>query len=161
MSAYHQVFTVRWSDCDANGHMANTTYSELATETRIGYLASRGWSFAEFQAARFGPVILREELDYLREVRMGEALTVDFTVLGLSKDEARFKLAHEVLRDGKKVARVVLVGGWMDLTRRKLAPPPARLAEILRELPRGEPFDVLPDAGQAGEAARVRGTSRT
>jgi len=153
MSAYRQTFTVRWSDCDANGHMANTAYSTLAIETRIGYLRSRGWTFADFQESRFGPVITREEIDYLREVRLGEDVTLDFTMQGLSNDQARFRMAHELVRaDGKLVARVLVVGGWMDLTRRKLAPPPEKLAAIIRELPRSGEWVVLPDAGQAQRA---------
>lgn len=150
MSAYRQTFTVRWSDCDANGHMANTAYSTLGIETRIGYLRSRGWTFADFQESRFGPVITREEIDYLREVRLGEEVTIDFTMQGLSDDQARFKMAHDLVRgDGKPVARIVLVGGWMDLTRRKLAPPPPKLAGIIRELPHSGDWVVLPDAGHA------------
>jgi acyl-CoA thioester hydrolase len=155
MSAYRQTYTIRWSDCDPNGHMANTAYSAYATETRIAYLAAHGWTYASFQTARFGPVIMREEIDYLRELFMGDEITVDFTTLGLSPDESRFKLGHDFVRkDGKRVARVELVGGWMDLTRRKLAPPPAELAAIMRALPHGDDWTVLPDAGQAGRPAK-------
>jgi acyl-CoA thioester hydrolase len=143
---YRQRFKIRWSDCDANGHVANTAYSTYGTETRIGYLASMGWTYQSFLENRIGPVLLREEIDYLAELFMGEEIEVDFTALGLSPDESRFRLRHDFFRaDGKPVARIVLLGGWLDLTRRRLAPPPPRLAEIIRSVPRSEDFaPILP-----------------
>lgn len=149
MPHYTETFTVRWSDCDANGHAANTAYSEYGTDVRVGFLAANGWTYEDFAKALVGPVITREEIDYLRELRMGDEVTVDFTMLGLSKDEARFKLAHEFTRgrDGKVCARIVIAGGWMDLRTRRLGPPPERLAAIFRTLERGQSWEELPDAG--------------
>jgi acyl-CoA thioester hydrolase len=149
MAHYTQTFTVRWSDCDANGHAANTAYSEYATDTRVAFLAANGWTYESFVESRFGPVITREEIDYRRELRMGDEVSVDFTILGASADEARFKLAHDFVRsrDGKPCARIVITGGWMDLGVRRLARPPERLAAIFRTLERGPDWAVLPDAG--------------
>jgi len=152
MAHFSEIFTVRWSDCDANGHAANTAYSEYATDTRVAFLASQGWTYQHFLESRFGPVITREEIDYLRELRMGDQVTVDFTLLGTSPDLARFKFAHAFTRarDGKACARVVVVGGWMDLSVRRLATPPAALANIFRTFDRGPDWVELPDAGAAG-----------
>jgi len=137
--------TVRWSDCDANGHLKNTAYSEYAIEARMAYLTARGFGFAEMKAHQFGPVILREEIDYLRECHMGEVITVDFTMLGLSPDGTRFKMGHELVKaNGKVAARLVVQGGWMDLSARRLAPPPAALRAVLEGVPRGEAFELLP-----------------
>jgi acyl-CoA thioester hydrolase len=148
MSHFTRTYVIRWSDCDPNGHAANTTYSEYGTDTRVAYLAANGWTFDDFASARCGPVITREEIDYLRELRMGEEVAVDFTILGASADEARFKLAHDLtrLRDGKPCARIVVTGGWMDLSVRRLAPPPERLAAIFRALERGPVWEPLPNA---------------
>jgi acyl-CoA thioester hydrolase len=148
MSHFTRTYVIRWSDCDLNGHAANTAYSEYGTDTRIAYLAANGWTFGDFADARCGPVIMREEIDYLRELRMGDEVAVDFTMLGASPDEARFKLAHDLTRlsDSKPCARIVVTGGWMDLAVRRLAPPPERLAAIFRALERGPAWEVLPDA---------------
>jgi acyl-CoA thioester hydrolase len=151
MAPYSQTFTVRWSDCDANGHAANTAYTEYGTDLRISFLAAHGWTFEDFARARFGPVITREEIDYLRELRMGDQVTVDLTMVGGSSDEARFRFNHDFVRvrDDKPCARLVVTGGWMDMGLRRLAPPPARLAEIFRTLGRGPGWAELPDAGPA------------
>ncbi|HVO19406.1 MAG TPA: acyl-CoA thioesterase [Anaeromyxobacter sp.] len=143
--AFEKQFEVRWSDCDANGHLRNTVYSEYCIETRMSFLASNGYPHEWFSSRGFGPVILREELDYLHEVHLGETVVVDFSALGLAPDGARFRVAHNLRRQGgKPVARVVLLGGWLDLERRRLTPPPEELRRLLESVPRGEPFAEIP-----------------
>jgi acyl-CoA thioester hydrolase len=145
MERYAKTFTVRWADCDANAHMRNTAYSEYAIEVRVGYLAEHGFAFERFVEMGFGPVILREEIDYLREVRLGESVEVDLAVLGLSTDAARFRFAHEFTKaGGKPCARIVLAGGWLDLKTRKLMPAPEPLATVMRAAPKAPAFAELP-----------------
>jgi acyl-CoA thioester hydrolase len=144
MDRYARTYTVRWADCDVNGHMRNTSYSEYATDTRVAFLAEHGFTFEKFVVNRLGPVILHEAIDYLREVRLGEKVTVDFALLGLSPDGARFEFEHQVwLPAGKKAARIVVAGGWLDLEKRRLRHPPEELHRVLREGPRAEPFEAL------------------
>jgi acyl-CoA thioester hydrolase len=147
MDRYARTFTVRWADCDANGHMRNTAYSDYATEVRIAYLAEHGFPWEKFVASRFGPVLLHENIDYMREVRMGETVEADFAVVGLSPDGARFKFEHDIwLPMKKKAARIVIAGGWMDLELRKLRLPPDELLRAMQEAPRGEPFEEMKPA---------------
>jgi acyl-CoA thioester hydrolase len=141
---YTKTFVVRWSECDQNGHLRNTAYSEYGIETRIGFIADRGFSVNKLREVGIGPVILREELDYLREVHLGDAIEVDFQRLGLSPDGARWRLAHDLSRAGEKVARIVLSGGWLDLRKRRLTPPPQEIQDIFEALDRGEPYEDLP-----------------
>jgi len=139
------TFTVRWADCDANGHMRNTAYSEYAIDVRIGFLTAHGFGFDQFVAARLGPVLLREEIDYRREVRLGETVQVDFTSLGLTADGSRFKLAHDFTKaDGKSAARIVLWGGWMDMRARRIVPPPPALLAAIQAVPRAPEWQELP-----------------
>ena len=144
MDRYAKTFPVRWADCDANGHMRNTAYSEYATEVRIAYLAEKGFTWEKFLASKLGPVLLHEYIDYMREARMGETVEVDFSVIGLSPDGARFKFEQDVwLPNRKKAARIIIAGGWMDLELRKLRLPPDDLLRVLKDAPRGEPFEEM------------------
>ncbi len=144
MDRYAKTYTVRWADCDVNGHMRNTAYSEYAIDTRVMFLAEHGFGFEKLLANRVGPVILHEAIDYMREVRLGEVIEVDLRIVGLSPDGARFKFEHDVWLPGqKKAARIVLAGGWMDLDRRKLRIPPDELKRVIEAAPRGEPFEEL------------------
>lgn len=150
MDRYTKSFTVRWADCDVNAHMRNTAYSEYATDARVSYLAEHGFAFERFVELGFGPVILREEIDYLREVRLGETVEVDLTVTGLSPDFARFRFEHEFTKGGgKRAARIVLSGGWLSLKTRKLIPAPEPLANVMRGAPTGERFEELPPLQRA------------
>jgi acyl-CoA thioester hydrolase len=115
----------------------------------MAYLAEHEFGLAEMRAQAIGPVLLREEIDYMRECHMGEVLTVTFTSLGLSPDGARFKVAHDIFKqNGKQAARLVVLGGWIDMKARRLAPPPDALREAFEKAPRGGPFETLPPAGQ-------------
>jgi acyl-CoA thioester hydrolase len=139
-----QRFVVRWSECDANGHLRNTAYSEYCIDTRTSFLAERGFPHEWFKARSIGPVILREEIDYLREVRLGEEVVVDLLALGLSSDGARFRLSHGLRRPGgEPVAQLVLLGGWLDLERRRLTLPPEELKRAIASVPRGDPYVEL------------------
>ncbi len=145
MSTYAKTFTVRWADCDANGHMRNTAYSEYAIDVRVAFLDAQGWGFDQFRASGFGPVLLREEIDYLRELKMNETVEVDFKELGRSADGSRFRIQHDFTKaNGKPAARIVLDGGWMDMRTRRLAPPPEALARAFARAPRAEGWVELP-----------------
>ncbi|HEV3051869.1 MAG TPA: acyl-CoA thioesterase, partial [Longimicrobium sp.] len=74
--AFECRFEVRWSDLDGNRHVRNTAFSEYATHTRFQLLASHGFDQARLRAMQFGPVMMREEIRYKREVLFGDALVV-------------------------------------------------------------------------------------
>ncbi len=150
MDRYTQTFTVRWGDCDMNGHVRNTMYSEYAIETRMAYLTEQGFGYEQLGELHLGPVLLREEIDYLREIRAGETVTVDFVLLGLSPEGAKWKFRHDLFKpNGKQAARVVVLGGWMDLHTRHLIPAPEPLAEALRSLPKDPAFEALSPLGSS------------
>jgi acyl-CoA thioester hydrolase len=122
-----------------NGHMRNTSYSEYGTDVRIAFLEQAGFPFQRIAELGIGPVLLREEIDYLRELMLGDTIVVDLRQLGLTPDGVRFKFQHDFMRaDGKPAARIVLEGGWVDLRRRKLTAPPEPLARAFEALPRAE-----------------------
>ena len=142
---FTREFHVRWGDLDFNGHMKNTAYLDTAADVRLMYFDSRGFSLREFERLRIGPVIQKEELEYFRELRMLQTVTVTLAAAGLSEDGARFRLRNEFFgKGGKLTARVFSTGGWLDQAARKLTRPPDGVAEALRDLVRDEAFVVLP-----------------
>ena len=60
--AHEEHFSIRWSDLDANRHVKNTIFSELATHTRFRMLESHGFGQNKFEALRFGPLELLQVL---------------------------------------------------------------------------------------------------
>ena len=139
---FSKRFEVRWADLDANRHLRNTAYLDYATHVRFAFLAENGFPPSRFGELHFGPVILREEMSFLREVGPNDELTVDYRLAALSQDGRRFKLRHRVFRrDGVEAARIDTDGGWMDLATRKLRPPPEELAAALDRLVRTSDFE--------------------
>lgn len=138
-------FEVRWADLDGNRHVRNTAFSEYATHTRFRLLASHGFDQARLESLRFGPVMMREEVRYRREVLFGDALVVNVRCAGLSPDSSQWRVHQEVLRsDGREAAVLTIQGGWIDLDSRKPIIPPAELASVLRTLPRTRDYEDLP-----------------
>jgi len=153
--SFEERFAVRWSDLDANRHVRNTIFSEFATHTRFRLLEAHGFSQAEFESLRFGPVMFREEIRYRRELVFGEDVTVNVLFAGLSEDGSRWRVHQEVRRaDGKPAAILTIDGAWIHLDRRKLVSPPLELLEALRSLPRTRDFEVLRSVLRKADSAK-------
>jgi len=142
---FTKTFHVRWGDIDFNAHMKNTAYLDLAADVRMMYFQTHGFTMREFEQLRLGPVIMRDELEYFRELRLLEPVKVTLALAGLSHDASKFRITNEFFRDDEKLAaKVTSTGGWLDLFARKLTAPPEKLADALRNLTRSEGFIELP-----------------
>jgi acyl-CoA thioester hydrolase len=141
---FERTLYARWGDMDFNGHMKNTAYLDASADVRMMYFAENGFSMREFEQRRIGPVIMRDELEYFRELRLLEPVRVTLQTSGLSEDGSRFRIVNEFYReDGKLAVRVTSNGGWLDLERRKLTPPPPELRALLEQIDRTEKFEML------------------
>lgn len=141
--AHEERFAVRWSDLDANRHVKNTIFSEFATHTRFRLLQAHGFGQDRFAQLRFGPVMLREEIRYRRELAFGDEVIVNVLFSGLSEDGSQWRVQQEVTRAGKQAAVLTIDGAWIHLDTRKLIAPPKELLEVLQVLPRAASFEVL------------------
>lgn len=132
---------------DWNSHMANTAYLNKAVDARVLTLAEKGFPLEGFIRHRLGVVVMKDEVEYKREVKWMEEIETSFSVAGLALDGSRFKVQNEVRRsNGDLAARITSTGGFMDHDARKLvAPPPAVLADY-RSLPRTEDYVELPSS---------------
>jgi acyl-CoA thioester hydrolase len=141
---FERKFHVAWAHLDANGHMANTAYLDLVVDVRFMYFTQCGFPPEEFARLRIGPVVRRDEVDYLRELRLLQPIAVTMTLDGISDDASRFRIRNEIRReDGELAARVTSLGGWFDLAARKLVAPPEKLAAAVRALERTDTFETL------------------
>ena len=142
---FERKLTAGWGDMDFNSHMRNTAYLDKSADVRMMYFSENGFPMAEFHRLRIGPVILRDELDYFREVGLLEEVRVTLEIAELSTDGSRFLIQNTFYReDGKLLARVRSKGGWLDLNARKLVAPPEKLLLALQNSPRAEDFQEVP-----------------
>ena len=141
---FEKVFHVRWGDIDFNAHMKNTAYLDISGDIRMMYFAEQGFSMKEFERLRVGPVVMRDDLEYFKEMRLLEPIRVNLQLAGLSADGSCFRFRNEFFREnGKMVARVTSTGGWLDLVERRLTAPPEQLAQVLRSLEASGDFQAL------------------
>jgi acyl-CoA thioester hydrolase len=141
---FEKTVIAGWGDMDYNAHMRNTAYLDKAVDVRMMYFAEHGLPMSEFMRLQVGPVVMKDEVEYFREARLLDTLTVRLGLAGLSADGSRMLLRNEFFRGDTRIARVTSAGGWLDLATRKLIVPPEPLLSVMRALPHAEDFVVLP-----------------
>ena len=142
---FEKTFHVGWGDVDFNGHMGNTSYLDLAVDVRMFFFAENGFPISEFRRLGFGPVVLKDEIEYYKELYMLDRVRITLQCAGLREDATRFRLRNEFYRaDGRLAARLTTNGGWLDFQARKLTAPPDKLADLMRSISRADDFEVLP-----------------
>lgn len=144
---YTKTLYAGWADMDFNSHMKNTAYLDKAADVRQMFLIENGFPIEEFLRLRIGPVVMKDEVEYFKEIGLQQQLTITYSIAGHSLDGSRFVLRHEICRpDGKLSARVTSTGGWLDLSERKLIAPPPALLSAMNSLEKTSDFTVLPSS---------------
>jgi acyl-CoA thioester hydrolase len=135
----------RWADMDQNAHVANSAFLDMAVDARMSFFTQHGFPASEFARRRIGPVVRRDEMDYLREVQLLEELSVTLELAGMAENGSRFRFANDFFKaDGRPCGRLRTEGGWLDLQARRLVLPPDDVMEALALLTRTADFAVLP-----------------
>ena len=141
---YQVKFATKWSDFDPNRHMRHTAYNEYAAEVRIRYFSAQKFSIEEFTKHNIGPILFTEETSFRKEIHLGEDITVNLKLSGVSKNIERWKITHEVFNAAGKLSAVIKVyGAWIDLLKRKLTAPPKEFVKIFEDLPKTENFKEI------------------
>ena len=154
---YKKDFEIRWSDVDANGHLANSAYVNFMSHTRVGFLNEHGFSMKKLIEHGIGPVVFSEQIYYFKESFLGQTLTVTLAVSGLSDDGMLFKFEHDFYNQkGKHLATCDILGAWIDLKERRLTVLREELQELIKKFPKSENFKVLTkeDTRQSGKTPK-------
>ena len=142
---YSKTLFASWADMDFNSHMRNTAFLDKSADVRMLFFAENGFPMAEFIRLRLGPVIMKDEVEYRKEVGLLQEINVTLALAGQSEDGSRYLLRNEISRlDGTLCARVTSAGGWIDLAARKLVTPPETLHKAMKSLAQTSDFAVLP-----------------
>jgi acyl-CoA thioester hydrolase len=108
---YQKTLVAGWADMDFNAHMRNTAYLDKSADVRMMYFAAHGFPRSGFARLQLGPVVMRDQIDYFRECRLLDQITVTLALAGLSEDASRMMLRNEFFRDGVLCARVTSTAG--------------------------------------------------
>jgi acyl-CoA thioester hydrolase len=146
MDTYSGNYDIRWSDLDANGHVNYSAYIDAAGDLRYRFFIEHGFPPGRFAQLGIGPVYTALQARFLREVRMGETITITYFLSGLSARGATWKVHHDVLKsNGKKAVSLDLEGTILDLSTRKPVAPTPELVETFNLIPRTPDFANLPE----------------
>lgn len=144
MSAYIKTFDVRWSDLDANRHLANTSYVAYMVHTRMSYFSDHGFTQEEFAKYQLGPAVIHEEIYYLHEIPPNDTVSVNIELGGRSADH-RFQLwEHSLFNgEGRMAGYCKATVCWMDLSTRKVAHLPQTLKDLTDQMPKSDTYRIL------------------
>ncbi len=132
---------------DFNSHMKNTAFLDKSADVRMTFFSENGIPMGEFSRLRLGPVVMKDEVEYRKEVSLLQEITVTLAIAGHSEGGSRFLLRNEIFRlDGTLCTRVTSAGWWLDLTTRKLVAPPEAPHNAMKHRPQTCDFTVLPSS---------------
>jgi len=141
---YFKEFDIRWSDIDANRHLANSAYVNFMSHTRMGYMIANGLSQREMVTHNIGPVVFHEQLFFFKEAFQGKPIKVSFELGGASEDGMFFEFVHNFYDyKGRNLARGSMQGGWINLNTRKMVGLPEELMSMLTNAPKTDNYRVL------------------
>ena len=146
MPEYSGIYEIRWSDLDANGHVNYAAYIDAAGDLRYRFFTENGFTPEKFNELGIGPVYTTIHAEFFREVRMGETVTITYTLAGLSTSGARWKVHHDILKSNrKKSVSLDIEGAILNLSTRKPAFPTPELLQTFDLIPRAPKFELLPE----------------
>lgn len=132
---------VMWSQIDANMHLRHSAYADFAAQARLQILESLGFSADALEKLHIGPILFREELIYLREVRPNDTVKVTCTLTKCRADASRWPFRQELFRGDDVQAAIINVdGAWIDMKARKLIGLPVEWIEKFMRIPKTDDF---------------------
>lgn len=132
---------VIWAMVDANMHLRHSAYADFAAQARLELIQSLGFSFDNLKELKLGPILFREELIYMREVKPNDVIRVTCELTKGRADGLRWSFEQKLYRgDGVLAAIINVDGAWMDVEKRKLTALPPELAAKFMKIPRSERY---------------------
>ncbi len=140
MTDYFKQIEIRWSDLDPNFHLRHSAYYDFGAYSRISFMNEHGLTPQVLEHLHIGPVLFREECVFRKEIKFGDAITINFRIEKANEDFSRFTMVHEIWRNVDILCAVITVdGAWMDTAKRKLMSPPKSFKDIFSVILKDSP----------------------
>ena len=141
---YFQKTTVRWSDLDANRHLANASYMNFTSYARIAFLREFNISMDKLAEYQIGPAILHEQFSFFREAMEGEEIYISVEIGGMSEDGMIYQFIHNLYnQDGVHLCHSELTGVWFSMSKRKMQAPPTEMLENIKKSFEGQTVKTM------------------
>jgi len=130
MRVFHHDHTVTADQIDAFGHVNNAAYLVIFEQARWAVLDAIGTPWAQVAASGVGPLVLGVEVSFVREVLLGETVTVHTHFEPTSP--RRFNVLHRMVgADGTLRALGTIRGSFFNFQTRKIEAPPDAVVEAM------------------------------
>lgn len=145
MQQYSKNLEIRWADLDPNFHVLHSKYYDFGAYCRMSFFAEHGITPELLQQHHIGPIILREECFFRKEIRFGDIITINLEISKASGGYRKWTFSHELYKNGDiPVATIVLDGAWLDTLTRRMAIPPPEFTACFDSMPRSSGFVLIP-----------------
>jgi thioesterase-3 len=113
---------IREQHLDTFGHVNNAAYLQILEEARWELITANGYGLDEVQRRGIGPVVLRAQLRFRRELRNRQRIRIRSWLDSYSRKVGLFE--QHVLDDARNLCcEAAFTIGLFDLTTRKLVSP--------------------------------------
>jgi acyl-CoA thioester hydrolase len=137
---YRHELVVQNEDIDALGHASNIAYVRWIQDAAVAHSAAMGFDLEAYQRLGAVFVVVRHEIDYVRQTLLGDAIEARTWVSSVMA--AKCLRSTELVRksDGQVLARAVTTWGYIELATGR----PKRIAQSVRAA-----FDAMVAAAAA------------
>lgn len=125
MKRFKSSITVRGYELDSFGHVNHSVYLNYFEHARFEALEAGGYSLGSLAAQGLGVHVVRVEVDYRRELRLGDRVRVETWVEEWRNSS--IVIAQEAFREGSDelVAEARVVAVWVGTNRKPVRVPEA------------------------------------
>jgi len=144
MDEFSMQVQLRWSDLDPNFHLRHSVYYDWGAMCRVDFFIKYGLTLELMQQQKIGPIILREECVFRKEIKSGDTVRINITLLKSKKDYSRWTIHHTIFKNETIAAAIItLDGAWLDTVKRKLTVPPEEGINVFSRFPRDKNFQWI------------------
>ncbi len=115
---------------DTFGHVNNARYLDLYEQARWDIINAGGYSVADIQAKKEGPVVLDVTCRFKSELKNREWITITSKALNVKPKIAQMQQTI-IKEDGTIASEATFTFGYMDLSKRKLKDQPEEWLDAL------------------------------
>ncbi|HAO04540.1 MAG: acyl-CoA thioesterase [Chitinophagaceae bacterium] len=134
---------IRWADLDPNFHVLHSKYYDFGAFCRMVYLTENGISTALLTENNIGPILLKEDCTFRRELKFEDKVSINLKISWYSKNGARWGMQHQIFKnDDILSATINIEGAWMDTQLRKLTAPPEPVISLFENTQKTVDFFV-------------------
>lgn len=123
MREFRSRIEARSYELDSFGHVNHAVVLSYLEHARFEALAAGGFSASEMEARSWSVHVVRVEVDYLREIRMGDVLEIVTRVGAIGRTSMTIEQSIVKAASDEEAAKAKIVAVWIGPDRRPMRVP--------------------------------------